>query len=264
MALATVAAGRTSRSAPQASGEPAISCASVSRNFGGLKALRDVSFAIAAGEICGILGPNGSGKTTFINVTSGMMPATSGTVRIYGEDVSHLSMSERACRGLLRTFQNTRPSEELTGAEMLRLASLSPNKSGGGRTYTPAELLSIFDLELYADAVLSDLPYGVQKMMNLAAVALCRPRVLLLDEPFQGVAEAEIARLSEVIRHFAESGVAIGLVEHNVRSVMRLCDRVMVLDSGSVIFEGLGADAVRDPAVQSAYLGQRFASELNG
>jgi ABC-type branched-subunit amino acid transport system ATPase component len=221
-----------------------------------------MTFGIAAGEICGILGPNGSGKTTLINVVSGLLPASSGTVRVHGEDVSSLPMSERARRGLLRTFQNTRPSVELTGAEMLRLAALSPSKYGGGRSYSPDELLSIFDLRPFADVVLADLPYGMQKMMNLAAVALCRPRVLMLDEPFQGVAEAEIGRLAEVIRHFAASGVAIGLVEHNVRSVMRLCDRVIVLDSGAVIFEGAGLDAVQDQAVQTAYLGQRFASEL--
>jgi ABC-type branched-subunit amino acid transport system ATPase component len=242
----------------------AVSCTGLTRHFGGLKALQNVTFGIAAGEILGILGPNGAGKTTFINVLSGLLPATSGTVRIYGDDVTKMDMSGRARIGLLRTFQNTRPSDVLTGAEMLRLAALSPHGSTGGATYAADELLAIFGLTAYAHIILSDLPYGVQKMINLAAIALCRPRVLLLDEPFQGVADPEIVKLSKVIRHFAESGVAIGLVEHNVRSVMRLCNRVMVLDSGTLIFEGAGEDAVRDLGVQEAYLGQRFASELNG
>ncbi|CAN7708776.1 ABC transporter ATP-binding protein [Aminobacter sp. LjRoot7] len=240
-------------------GQPAaIACQGVSRNFGGLRALVDVTFQISAGEILGILGPNGAGKTTLINVLSGLYPPSAGSVHIHGEDITTLSMSDRARHGLLRTFQNTRPSTELTGNEMLRLASLSPHASAGGRAYSARELLELFALTSYADTILSDLPYGVQKMINLAAVALCRPRVLLLDEPFQGVAESEIERLSAVIRHFAGTGVAIGLVEHNVKSVMRLCDRVMVLDSGRMIFEGKGADAIRDPNVQAAYLGKRF------
>jgi ABC-type branched-subunit amino acid transport system ATPase component len=241
----------------------AVACSDLSRHFGGLKALQSVTVEMASGEILGILGPNGAGKTTFINVLSGLLPATSGSVKVYGEDVTALDMSGRARLGLLRTFQNTRPSDVMTGAEMLRLATLSPNGSGG-KAYEPDELLQIFGLTAYADIILADLPYGVQKMINLAAVALCRPRVMLLDEPFQGVADPEIVKLSEVIRHFAATGVAVGLVEHNVRSVMRLCDRVMVLDSGALIFEGTGDAAIRDPGVQEAYLGQRFARELNG
>lgn len=242
----------------------ALACTGLSRAFGGLMALNEVTFRLDAGEIVGILGPNGAGKTTFINVLSGLLRATAGSVRIYGEDVTALSMAERARKGLFRTFQNTRPSEELTGREMLRLASLTPNRTGADAGLSADELLDTFELTAFADVILSDLPYGVQKMINLAAVSLCRPRVLLLDEPFQGVADAEIARLSNLIRHFAASGTAIGLVEHNVRSVMALCERVLVLDSGALIFEGPGRDAVADLRVQEAYLGQRFARELRG
>lgn len=261
MALATILMEGVTHTLP--TGDPAIACRNLSRSFGGLKALRDVTFQLTSGEILGILGPNGAGKSTFINVLSGLIPATSGSVAIDGEDVSTLSMADRANRGLFRTFQNTRPSDELTGAEMLRLASLSPNRRGEAGGYTADELLEAFGLSAFAGSRLSDLPYGVQKMINLAAVALCRPRVLLLDEPFQGVVESEIGKLSEVIRHFAASGVAVGLVEHNVQSVMRLSDRVMVLDSGALIFEGPGTEAVRDPKVQEAYLGHRFASQLH-
>jgi len=264
MATDILMSNEKASSAKAVAAAPAISSARLSKSFGGLHALRDVTFQIAPGEILGILGPNGAGKTTFINVLSGMLHADSGTVHIYDDDVSAMSMAHRARYGLFRTFQNSRPSEELTGYELLRLASLTPNKTEPSKTYTPDELLDLFGLRRFAGIVLSDLPYGIQKMMNLAAVALCRPKVLLLDEPFQGVAEAEIERLSTVIRHFASEGVAVGLVEHNVRSVMRLCNRVIVLDAGAMIFEGRGEDAVRDPVVQTAYLGQRFAGELNG
>lgn len=242
----------------------AIEARSLSKDFGGLKALRNLDFSIAAGEILGILGPNGAGKSTLINVVSGLIPATSGSVMVHGENVDSLDMAKRARKGLFRTFQNTRPSEELTGAEMLRLATLTPNKASAGVSYRMEDLLQTFGLQEFAGVTLSESPYGVQKMFGLAAVALCRPRVMFLDEPFQGVADTEIAKLSGVIRHFAAAGVAIGLVEHNVRSVMDLCKRVIVLDSGGLIFEGLGSDAVQDPKVQEAYLGHRFVKALNG
>lgn len=242
----------------------AITARALSKSFGGLRALHEVSFSISAGEILGILGPNGAGKSTLINVISGMTPATSGSVMLGGESLDRLDMPSRARKGLFRTFQNTRPSEELTGAEMLRLAALTPNKSSAGASYRPEELLETFALEEFANILLCELPYGVQKMFGLAAVALCRPRVMFLDEPFQGVADSEIAKLSRVIRHFADAGVAIGLVEHNVRSLMNLCQRVIVLESGALIFAGLGVDAVRDPRVQEAYLGHSFVKALNG
>lgn len=242
----------------------AISARALSKSFGGLRALRDVSFSIAAGELLGILGPNGSGKSTLINVVTGLTPATSGSVQVGGESVDRLDMPSRARKGLFRTFQNTRPSDELTGAEMLRLAALTPNKSPVGVPYRTDDLLETFALREFADITLNELPYGVQKMFGLAAVALCRPRVMFLDEPFQGVADSEIVKLSGVIRHFAKAGVAIGLVEHNVRSLMNLCQRVIVLESGALIFEGLGSDAVRDPRVQEAYLGHSFVKALNG
>ncbi len=264
MATAIAATAIPASDSALPSGQAAIECAGLSRRFGGLLALSEVGFRIAPGEIVGILGPNGAGKTTFISVLSGQIRATAGTVKVYGEDVSELSMAQRARRGLFRTFQNTRPSEELTGREMLRLAALTPNRTRAARPYHADELLETFGLTAYAGMIHADLPYGVQKMINLAAVALCGPRVLLLDEPFQGVADAEISRLADVIRHLASSGIAVGLVEHNVRSVMALCERVLVLDSGVLIFEGSGAQAVRDEKVQEAYLGQRFARELNG
>lgn len=262
--VAGIAENTPSADTRSQAGASALACTGLSRAFGGLMALNDVTFRLDTGEIVGILGPNGAGKTTFINVLSGLLRATAGTVRIYGEDVTTLSMAERARKGLFRTFQNTRPSEELTGREMLRLAALTPNRTGTQVGLSADALLDTFELTPFADIILSDLPYGVQKMINLAAVSLCRPRVLLLDEPFQGVADGEIARLSSLIRHFAASGTAIGLVEHNVRSVMALCERVLVLDSGVLIFEGPGREAVADLRVQEAYLGQRFARELHG
>ena len=240
---------------------PAIVARNLVRNFGGLKAVDNVSFTIAPGELMGILGPNGAGKSTLINVVSGLIPLESGSVEICGTRVETLSMPARARLGLLRSFQNTRPSEELTARDYLRVASIAPRQKGSNVIYTPDDLLSLFDLGPFANTILADLPYGVQKMFGLAAVALCQPRVLFLDEPFQGVAEAEMSKLMGVIRHFQKSGVAIGLVEHNVQSVLDLCSRVLVMESGAVIYEGPGDGALRDEAVRTAYLGQRFKAD---
>ena len=182
-------------------------------------------------------------------------------MEVCGTRVENMSMPARARLGLLRSFQNTRPSEELTARDYLRVAAIAPRQRGSDVTYTPNELLALFDLAPFADTILADLPYGVQKMFGLAAVALCQPRVLFLDEPFQGVAEAEMSKLMGVIRHFQKSGVAIGLVEHNVQSVMDLCSRVLVMESGAVIYEGPSEGALRDDAVRTAYLGQRFKAD---
>lgn len=234
----------------------ALSVTSVSKRFGGLQALAEVSLQIDAGEILGILGPNGAGKTTLINILSGFAAADSGQIRMEANDITSLDLASRARIGLLRTFQNTRPSHELSVGELLRLAVLAP-RSGPtlGDAYSPDQLLGRFDLLSYRDVYLAELPYGVQKMVNLAAMVLVRPRVLLLDEPFAGVAEGEIDKLAEVVRQLQAAGVAIGLVEHNVKSVIALSQRVLVLDAGRVIYDGLPQGALESEAVQIAYLG---------
>jgi ABC-type branched-subunit amino acid transport system ATPase component len=241
-------------------GSPALTVQGVSKRFGGLAAVQDVSFTIAPGEVLGILGPNGAGKSTLINLVSGATRADAGTVLLGAEDISRLHMADRARRGLVRTFQNTRPSEELTPREILRLASLAPvGERQGGTFHSPDDLIELFELGPYADVLHASLPYGFQKIVLLAATALCRPRVLLLDEPFQGVSDTELEQLAGVIRQFQAKGVAIGLVEHNVGSVMALSERIIVLDAGKTIFSGPGRDALRDVTVQTAYLGTRFA-----
>jgi ABC-type branched-subunit amino acid transport system ATPase component len=181
-------------------------------------------------------------------------------VLLAGEDITKLDMADRARRGLVRTFQNTRPSEELTPREILRLASLAPvSAHASGVAYTPQELIDLFDLGPFANIRHASLPYGFQKIVLLAAAAMCRPRVLFLDEPFQGVSDSELERVAAVIRRFQSSGAAIGLVEHNVRSVMALSERIIVLDAGKLIFSGPAKNALQDAAVQTAYLGARYA-----
>jgi ABC-type branched-subunit amino acid transport system ATPase component len=235
------------------------------KRFGGLEALTEVSLAIAAGAIVGIIGPNGAGKSTLIDLLSGATTPNSGEVSLEGRDLRGTDISARARLGLFRTFQHTRPSEELTVFDILRLAEAAP--AGGGRgasSYTARSALEAFDLTLHADRATAILPYGLQKVVNIAAIAICGPRVLLLDEPFAGVEQAEIERLTAIIRLLQSSGVGIGLVEHNIPSVMALCGSVLVLDSGRVIFEGDPVAARNDQRVQVAYLGRGAQAQVHG
>jgi branched-chain amino acid transport system ATP-binding protein len=264
MSGSTAQLGGSSTTSLRAPGELARPAALVAtdlvKRFGGLDAVQNVGFHIAPGEVLGILGPNGAGKSTLINIVSGAFQANAGRVLLDGEDITGLDMAGRARRGLVRTFQNTRPSEELSAREILRLAAQAPKGTHEARMiFRPSGLIDLFGLGPFADARHSSLPYGFQKIVLLAATALCQPRVLFLDEPFQGVSDAELERLAAVIRQFQSAGVAIGLVEHNVRSVMALCERIIVLDAGKMIFSGPAQAALRDEAVQVAYLGARFA-----
>ncbi|KGF70718.1 hypothetical protein LL06_03515 [Hoeflea sp. BAL378] len=235
----------------------------LSKRFGGLKALSDVSFSLSGGEILGILGPNGAGKSTLINVVSGAFSSDAGRLMLAGRDIASLDLPARARAGLIRSFQNVRPSEILTVAELLRLAE-HVHGHAGERRFTREQIIELCNLESCLDQELDLLAYGIQKIVNLAATALCRPKVLLLDEPFSGVSEAEIVSLSQIICSFRDAGVGIGLVEHNIGSVMALCDRVLVLDSGTPIFTGRPDVAARDEGVQIAYLGKRYAVAAHG
>jgi ABC-type branched-subunit amino acid transport system ATPase component len=245
--------------------EALLQARNLHKRFGGLEALTDVSLTIPAGAIVGVIGPNGAGKSTLIDVLSGATRPNSGEVSLEGRNVLGTDISARARLGLFRTFQHTRPSEDLTVSDILRLAEAAPASSGRGASrYTARSALAAFDLTMHADRPTAILPYGLQKVVNIAAIAICGPRVLLLDEPFAGVEQAEIERLTAIIRILQSAGVGIGLVEHNIPSVMALCGSVVVLDSGRIIFEGRPEAARDDQRVQVAYLGRGAQAGVHG
>ena len=227
----------------------------VSKSFGGVAALSGVSCHIGSGSTLGIIGPNGAGKSTLINVISGLYRANVGRVLLGELDVTDESLDQRARRGLVRTFQQTRLFHSLTVAQVLRIGAAAPRASGREVADTVDYLVSVFDLGSYLRRRVDVLPYGLQKVLNLALIAVSRPQVLLLDEPFAGVDPADIGRLADVIKRFREQGVAVGLVEHNVSAVVDLSDRILVLNSGEPLFEGSPAETLANPAVQQAYLG---------
>jgi branched-chain amino acid transport system ATP-binding protein len=255
----------------------------ISKSFGGVAAVDNVSFAAEAGAITGIVGPNGAGKTTLFNLLTGVYAADQGQLIIDGTTVSRSGWQPHkiARLGVARTFQSARVfpnlnvfDNVLVGAE----AALGRGGQGGwgagaphagSRRSTTGErrrssaeladevtaLLTALDLSERSRVAASTLPAGSQKVVELARVLLGRPKVLLLDEPASGLSEAETARLADILVAVRFLGITVIIVDHNLRLVMGICDQVVVMDAGRVIADGDPAAVQADPAVRAAYLG---------
>ena len=244
--------------------------------FGGVRALDQVSVAIPAGTVFSIIGPNGAGKTTLFNVFSGIYVPQDGHVRLAGEDVTGLKPDRLARRGLSRTFQNLliflrmtvlenvmvgRHRHETTGvlADLLHLPSVARQNL---RTHEAARAaLCRVGLEPHADLAAGALPYGALKRLEIARTLATEPKVLLLDEPAAGCNPTETQELEGVIRSIVKEGTTVVLVEHDMRLVMNVSDRIHVLANGATLAEGTAAEIRANPAVVEAYLGIPGAQE---
>ncbi|HVW42187.1 MAG TPA: ATP-binding cassette domain-containing protein [Amycolatopsis sp.] len=229
----------------------------LSKRFGGLHAVSDVDLTLRAGCVLGIIGPNGAGKSTVVNLLSGMYRADGGSVLLRGKDVSNHDLAARSRCGLVRTFQHTKVLTSFTVGGAMELAVKSPRNRAAARRGTVAALARDFGLAGVLHRDVRELPYGTQKVVNLALVALTSPVAVLLDEPFAGVTRSDIDRLCEVIERLRAAGTAIGLVEHDMDTLMRLSTSVLVLDSGRLVTEGSPADVQADERVRRIYLGRR-------
>ena len=242
----------------------------VSKRFGGVVAADAVTLDVPPGRVTGLIGPNGAGKTTVVNLITGMLHLSSGTIMFDGRDIGALSADRISRLGFARTFQNIRLFKEasvldnlLIGFHKLQDSSLVSNILGlpVARAETARiramahDLLERFDMSRFADFPAGGLSYGHQRRVEMMRALAASPTVLLLDEPVAGMNDVEAGELGDIFLEVAASGIAVLLIEHNIRFVTSLCEQVHVLDYGRVIASGTPRQVMSDPAVIAAYLG---------
>jgi branched-chain amino acid transport system ATP-binding protein len=242
----------------------------LSIHFGGVKAVQNVTFNIDAGIVYAVIGPNGAGKTTLFNLITGIYTPTTGSILLDGESITGKSPDELARRGVARTFQNLQICMNMSAIEnvmvgahlrldrnLLKAALRWPALKKRDRELhaEAAELMSFVGLASYVDARADSMPYGALKRLEIARALAMKPRLIFLDEPAAGLNPKETIEVDQLVRKVADSGVTVVLVEHDMKMVMNLSDRILVLDYGKKLTEGTGAEVRRNPDVIAAYLG---------
>jgi branched-chain amino acid transport system ATP-binding protein len=238
----------------------------VSKSFGGIRALSDVTCAVRQGNIVGVIGPNGAGKTTLFNVVTGAYRADAGEVWFGQERINRLPSHRIARAGIARTFQNIRLFAGMTVWEHLLVAQ--PHQEAALRRLLPTrwadstaqrraeQVLGLFGLHKVRDRTARSLPYGIQRKVEMARALTAGPKLLLLDEPVAGMNQDEAEEVRELLLRLRDEGLSIFLIEHDMSFVMSLCDYLYVLDFGALIAEGPPAEIRSNPAVLDAYLGK--------
>ena len=236
--------------------EPILRAENISRRFGGLLAVSDFNFEISRGEVLGLIGPNGAGKSTTFNVISGYYKPSSGRITFLGRDVTGLSTVAMSRLGLVRTFQHGSLLKGMTVRDNILMGTLHSLRDRHTREKRIAETAEMLGLADMLDLVAGSLPHGHQRMLSIAIAFAARPRLLCLDEPLAGLNHTEMgAALSVMQRIRDEFDTTILLVDHNMRAVMQICQRIVVLNYGRKLAEGTPADIRNNPDVIRAYLG---------
>ena len=247
-----------------------LDVSNLSIHFGGVKAVQDVSFSIDAGIVYSVIGPNGAGKTTLFNLITGVYKPTSGEIRLDGEPIGGKSPDELARRGVARTFQNLQICMNMSAVEnvmvgahlrldrnlikaALRLPSIT--RRDAELRKEAFDLMRFVGLDKYVEARADSMPYGALKRLEIARALAMKPRLIFLDEPAAGLNPKETIEVDHLVRKVADSGITVVLVEHDMKMVMNLSDRILVLDYGKKLAEGTGEEIRRNPDVIAAYLG---------
>lgn len=242
----------------------------ITKNFGGISALTDVSFKINEGEIFGLIGPNGAGKTTMFNIITNMFLPTSGEISFLGEKISGTKPHKITDKGICRTFQNIRLFSQMTVLENVLVGGHCRIKSGVISSVirtksqrkeeefireTATDLLELVGLSSYSEVVAENLAYGQQRRLEIARALASNPKLLLLDEPAAGMNETETEDLFDLIKKVQKRGITVLLIEHDMPFVMKLCDRITVLNFGKKLAEGTPQEIQNNKDVIEAYLG---------
>ena len=239
---------------------PLLEGEKVTKNFGGLAAVTRVDFAVEKGELLGLIGPNGAGKTTLFNLISATFPPSSGAIRLKGEKTNRLKPHQLCRRGVARTFQTVKVFANLPALDNVALGVYfgSPGRVPAAQANREAaELLDFVGLAAVKDTPAGDLPLAGQKRLEVARALATRPELLLLDEIMVGLNPTEVAQAMELLTSIKDQGITIVMIEHIMKAIMTLCERIIVLHHGEKIAEGSPAEIAASPTVMQVYLGDR-------
>ncbi len=252
------------------SGDILLAVQGLGKRFGGLQAVADVDLEVRAGEILGVIGPNGAGKSTTFSMIAGALPATTGSLHFNGESLAGLPTHAMAARGIVRTFQHNKPFASMSVRENVMVGmhtrfqgslwKVLAGTRGAGQAEADSarradELVDFVGLGEWRNADVGTLSFGQGRLLEIARGLAAEPRLMLFDEPAAGLTPHECERLSEIIREISKRGIAVLLIEHDMRFLMALADRVVVLNFGRKIAQGTPAEVQADAAVVAAYLG---------